>query len=102
MVIAAARDMRVWASELHKIATLGADAADLLLLRLTAFNLDPDEVCQTAPDTCKGLRRVCAICDNRTLCARDFSRDPAGSEWKQYCPNTGTLMALDALPWRAE
>ena len=52
---------------------------------------------RTVPETYQVLRRVCAICDNRTDCARDFTRNPSGSEWKEYCTNTGTLVLLDAL-----
>lgn len=91
------REMRLSASELYKLATLGPDQTDLLLLRMTARNLDPEEICQTVPETCQVLRWVCAICDHRTACARDFTHNPGGSEWKEYCPNAGTLMILDAL-----
>jgi hypothetical protein len=99
-----ARDLHVSASELHKLTRSGPDAADLLLLRMTALDLDPEEISETGPQTWRALQRVCAICESRTVCARDFTRNPAGSEWKEYCPNTGTLMALDASPWssRAE
>jgi hypothetical protein len=73
------RDMRLSAAELHKLTRFGPDQTDLLLLRMTAVNLDLEEVRQTVPETCE-------------------------SEWKEYCPNTGALMVLDALTWapRAE
>jgi hypothetical protein len=98
------RQMRRAAAELHKLATLGADQAEVYLLRMTALDLDADEVCQTVPETCQVLRRVCALCENRAACARDFVRNPTASQWQDYCPNTGTLMVLKALPWvsRAE
>ena len=86
------RDMRLCASELHKLSTLGPSQTDLLLLRMTALNLDVEEVCRTVPETYQVLRRV-----YRTDCARDFTRNPSGSEWKEYCTNTGTLVLLDAL-----
>ena len=60
------RDMRLCASELHKLSTLGPSQTDLPLLRMTALNLDVEEVCRTVPETYQVLRRVCAICDNRT------------------------------------
>ena len=91
------REMRLCSSELHKLSTLGPGQADLLLLRMTALNLEVEEVSRTVPETYQVLRRVCAICDNRTNCARDFTRNPSGSEWKKYCPNTGTLVFFDAL-----
>jgi hypothetical protein len=98
------RDLKLCASELHNLTTLGPEHTDLLLLRMTALDLDPEEVCQTVPETCQVLRRVCSICDNHAACARDFTRNPSGSEWKEYCPNTGTLTVLHDLPWasRAE
>ena len=30
-----------------------------------------------------------------------LARDSADPAWQDYCPNAATLMALNALPWRA-
>jgi len=96
-----ANDLGMSPSELQTLVNRGPDAADLLLRRMVALDLDRNEVCQTAPGTFKDLQRVCAMCESRKRCARDLGRNGAGSEWKDYCPNAATLIALDALPWAA-
>lgn len=94
-----ARDLRMSAAELRAVARRGPEAADLLLQRMTALDLDPTEVSQIGPETFRDLQRSCALCESKRRCARDLARDPANPAWKNYCPNNATLMALDALPW---
>lgn len=33
-------------------------------------------------------------CGSKKQCQRDLARDPENSVWQQYCPNEGTLVAL--------
>ena len=96
-----AKDIGVSPSELRKLATLGPDSADLLLRRMAALDLDRKEVSQTEPRTFQDLQRVCTMCDHHRRCRRDLARDSADPAWQDYCPNAATLMALNALPWRA-
>jgi hypothetical protein len=96
-----AKDIGVSVSELHKLASLGPEAADLLQCRMSALDLDPEEVSRTEPRTFQDLQRVCTLCDDHRRCARDLSRDSAIPAWKDYCPNAETLMALSAMPWAA-
>lgn len=94
-----ARDMRMSPAELRAVARRGPEAADLLLRRMAALDLDPTEVSQVGPETFRDLQRACALCENKRRCARDLARGPDLPAWKEYCPNNATLMALDALPW---
>ena len=94
-----ARDVGVSASELRALASLGPEAADLLLGRMAALDLDQNEGSRIEPQTFHDLQRVCTMCENHRRCGRDLARDSATSEWKEYCPNAATLMALNALPW---
>jgi hypothetical protein len=96
-----AEDVGVSPSELLRLAKSNADAADLLLGRMAALDLDRDEVLQTVPRTLQDLQRVCSLCTSRRRCARDLARRPIDPEWKNYCPNAGTLTALDTMPWAA-
>jgi hypothetical protein len=95
-----ARDLGVSVPQLHKLASLGPQSDDPLLRRIAALDLDIKEVTDLAPQTLRELQRTCALCANKRLCARDFTRN-AGSNpaWETYCPNAATLMALNALPW---
>lgn len=94
-----ARDMQMTPAELRAVAKQGPKAADLLLQRMAALDLDPNEVSQVNPETFRDLQRACALCESKRRCSRDLGRDPGKSEWQNYCPNTATLRALDALPW---
>lgn len=96
-----AKDVGVSASELRMLARLGPEAADLLLKRLAALGLDPNEVSRTERQTFQDLQRLCAMCESHRRCARDLARDSADPAWKDYCPNAATLIALNALPWPA-
>ena len=96
-----AKDVGVSASELRTLARFGPEAADLLLRRMAALDLDRNEVARTEPGTFQDLQRVCTMCESHRRCARDFARDSANPEWKDYCPNAATLIALSALPWAA-
>src|SRR3974390_1930777 len=95
-----ARDLGVSVPELHKLASLGPQSADLLLRRMAALDLDIKEVTEIAPQTLRELQRTCSLCANKKLCARDLAREPVNNPaWESYCPNAATLMALNALPW---
>ena len=96
-----AKDIGLSSSELRRLANLGPDSADLLLRRMAALDLDRKEVSQTEPRTFRDLQRVCTMCNHHRRCGRDVARDSADPAWKDYCPNAATLMALNALPWRA-
>lgn len=94
-----ARDMQMSPAELRAVVRRGPNAADLLLKRMAALDLDPSEVSQVAPETFRDLQRSCALCESKRRCSRDIASNPAKPEWKDYCPNAATLMALDAMPW---
>jgi hypothetical protein len=94
-----AKDVGVSASELRTLATFGPEAADLLLRRMTALDLDRNEITRIEPQTFQDMQRVCIMCEHHRQCARDFARDSTSGAWKEYCPNAATLIALNALPW---
>lgn len=96
-----ARDIGMSASELRRIAALGPDSADPLLCRMAALDLDRKEVSQTESRTFQDLQRVCTMCNSKRRCKRDLAHDSDDPVWQDYCPNAATLMALNALPWRA-
>jgi hypothetical protein len=96
-----AKDVGLSAAELRKLVSRGPEAANLLLRRMAALDLDRNEVSRTEPRTFQDLQRVCTMCETRRQCARDLARDSANTAWQSYCPNAATLMALDALPWAA-
>jgi uncharacterized protein YjiS (DUF1127 family) len=94
-----ANDAGVSPAEIHKLVSRGSDAADLLLRRMVALDLDRNEVSRTESQTFQELKKNCALCDSRRRCVRDLTHDSSDPIWEQYCPNAGTLLALNALPW---
>ena len=94
-----AKDVGVSATELRTLARFGPKSADLLLRRMAALDLDRSEVAQAEPATLQDLQRVCTMCESHRRCARDFAHQSVNPEWKDYCPNAATLIALSALPW---
>jgi len=94
-----ARDLGLPVSELRKVASYDPEAADLLVRRMVALNLDRDEVAATAPSTLHDLQRLCTLCKSHRQCARDLGRDSTDKAWEEYCPNVAALKLLDSLPW---
>ncbi len=94
-----ARDVRMSPADLRAVAKQGPGAANLLLERMAALDLDPAEVAQVGPQTFRDLQRVCSLCESKRRCAQDLAHDAAAPQWQDYCPNAQTLMALDVLPW---
>ena len=97
-----ARDLGMSTDEFHKLVSRGPEAANLLLRRMAALDLDRDKVSQLEPQTFHDLQKNCALCDSRRQCVGDLARDPSGPAWQNYCPNVDTLMALNALPWMSQ
>ena len=96
-----ARDVRMSVSELRALAKKGPEAADLLLRRMAALDLDPKEVAWLEPAAFRDMQRVCTLCKSHRRCAWDFARRAPVSTWERYCPNTSTLEALNGMPWTA-
>jgi hypothetical protein len=94
-----AGDLGVSATELKAVARQGPEAADLLLRRMAALDLDSREVADVERPTFLDLQRVCTMCEAKRRCARDLSRNPNDAAWEDYCPNVATLKMLSALPW---
>ena len=94
-----AQDAGVSVAEFRKLSSLGPEGADLLLRRMEAIDLDPKEVSQTERRTLQDLQRVCAMCESHRRCARDLAHDSENPVWEDYCPNSATLKALNAMPW---
>lgn len=96
-----AADLGISPSELYRLVRSDSRSAELLKARMAALNLDCKEVAQLMPETLHDLQRLCTLCNRHKRCARDLGSDPLNPKWKNYCPNVGTLMAIDAMPWAA-
>lgn len=94
-----ARDVGLAPYELRQLISLGEEGADLLLKRMAVLDLDKDEVSRTERRTFQDMQRVCTMCESRRFCTRELANNPDSSEWKDYCLNAASLIALSTLPW---
>ncbi len=91
-----ANDVGLSPSELRRMAKLGPNAAKQLLDRMTALRLDPEVIAKTEPITMRDMQRLCSACASKKQCQRDLILDRDDPVWRQYCPNAGTLGALQS------
>ena len=73
-------------------------AFSLLLKRMEALQLKPDEVMRIEPGVFWDLVSGCAKCVSADKCERNL-RSAGTHDWQSYCSNASTLRALVALPW---
>ncbi len=89
-----ARDTSVGVGDLRVLAGKWPNSADLVGRRMAALGLDAADIDAAEPATMRDLQRVCSMCDNKRVCEHDLDRSPASADWREYCPNAGTLDAL--------
>ena len=84
----------------HVVVDFGSGAFDLLLMRMEALQLEPDEVRRIEPAVFAELSGACAKCQSKDACEQDLGSAGAVEHKSEgYCPNAATLSALAALPW---
>jgi hypothetical protein len=75
-------------------------ASQLLLTRMEALHVNPDEVRRIESDVFTDLAEACANCDSKRRCEQDLaSARTLGHDWESHCANAATLSALSELPW---
>ena len=87
----------------HVVADFGSGAFDLLLMRMEALQLEPDEVRRIVSGVFAELAGACTKCKSKDTCEQDLR--PAGAVGlglQRHCQNAATLRALVALPWFGE
>jgi hypothetical protein len=90
-----AQDIGTSVGELRALASKWPDsAADLLARRLRAQNLDSATLSATHPAVARDLSRLCSLCEDKPQCLRDLRQRSDSAVWQSYCPNAGTLTAL--------
>jgi hypothetical protein len=87
-----ARDIRMSASEFRAAASRGPKSADLLMRRMAALDLDPNEVGRIEPAAFRDLQRVCTLCNSR--------RAAQGILRATLQPQPGIVTARTAIRWR--
>jgi Family of unknown function (DUF6455) len=84
----------------HVVADFRSGAFNLLLMRMEALQLDPDEVRRIEARVFAEFARACANCESKGRCEQDLgSAGAVEHDSEGYCPNAETLSALATLPW---
>jgi hypothetical protein len=91
-----ARDVGLSSSDLRHMAELAPDAAQQLLDRLAVLHLDADILAKREPSTMRDMQRLCSSCVSKKRCQLDLMLVPNDPAWRQYCPNAGTLDAVQS------
>ena len=91
-----ARDVGLSPGDLRQMAELGPDAAQQLLERMAVLHLDAEALAKRDPSTMRDLQRLCSACVSKKRCQRDLMLTPDDPHWRQYCPNAGTLDAVQS------
>jgi hypothetical protein len=91
-----AHDIGLPPNDLRRIASLGPDAAKLLLDRMRALRLNAKAIEDSEPGTMRDLQRLCSSCTKKKRCRRDLMQDSGDRGWCEYCPSTGTLAMLQS------
>jgi uncharacterized protein YjiS (DUF1127 family) len=91
-----ARDAGLSPNDLRRMAKLGPDAAKYVLERMTALHLDAEAIAKNEPATMRDLQRLCSTCASKKQCQFDLLLVPDDPNWWRYCPNAGTLAALQS------
>jgi hypothetical protein len=90
-----AREAGTSVPELRALAGKWPDSSeDLLASRLRALELDPTTLSATHPAVMRDLSRLCTLCRDKPQCRHDLEQRPDSAVWQSYCPNKGTLTAL--------
>ena len=92
-----AHDVGLSVPGLHAITEGNPDAAELLPRRMSALDLDPEELARSMPEIGRDLQRVCSSCESYGRCLRDLDRNPEGAVWTDYCPNASMLQELQLM-----
>lgn len=87
-----AQDLGLSSDELQRLAAGEPDAARLLYQRLELIGLTRADIEKAG--AARDMERTCALCDARGACEHDMAERPQSEAWKAYCPNEGTLAAL--------
>ena len=93
-----AEDLKLSPSELRALASKGADAAKELPCLLDALRISIRALADREPLVLRDLQRVCTMCNQKRLCNREVLSGTASANYRHYCPNAGTLDALNCDP----
>jgi hypothetical protein len=91
---AIAKDVGASANELRALAGKWPDSADLLARRMAMLQLDPAPIWNSQSAVARDLQKTCSLCADKVRCEHDLQNGLINPDWRRYCANSSTLMAL--------
>lgn len=82
--------------QLRDIADRAYLTTNLMPLRMTLLQLDPDELAHSDPKRYRELEACCKLCEDKARCTWDIAHDAADPRWQEYCPNAAKFRAMQA------
>lgn len=89
-----ASELSVSPDDLNQLVRKGPHAADELPQMLKALGIDQEALARTQPLVLRDMERVCALCQQKGECIRDFAAGTAAEHYQEYCPNAPTIDVL--------
>lgn len=90
-----ARDLDIAPQRLAAAAE-APGTSEQLTARLRALQLDPIRIGARHPGVLRDMQLGCGFCSSRSRCGRDLEDGAEDPAWRDYCPNSHTLLALQA------
>jgi hypothetical protein len=93
-----AHDLHISPAELEILAARGRQGADELPQMLKVLGLDENAVLRKEPGVLQDMRRVCALCVEKSRCNRELEAGTAAEHHRDYCANAYTIDTLGMKP----
>lgn len=93
-----AHDLRISPAELETLVARGRHGADELPQMLKALGIDENAVKREEPGVLNDMRRVCALCIEKSRCNSELEAGTAALHHREYCANTYTIDSLGMKP----
>jgi hypothetical protein len=90
-----AHDLRISPAELETLVARGPQGAAELPQMLKALGIDEDAIKREEPGVLHDMRRVCALCIEKSRCNRELKAGTATLHHREYCANTYTIDSLE-------
>ncbi len=90
-----ARELGITPEDLDTFVGKGAKAVDELPKLLKALGIDETALARNQPLVLRDMQRVCAACQQKHRCSRDFKAGTTAEHFDDYCLNASTIDALD-------
>jgi hypothetical protein len=88
------RDLRIASADLDAFIRRGPHAADQLPKVLKDLGIEEASLAHSEAAVLRDMQRVCVLCERKTQCNNDLEIGASARNYKDYCLNAPTMIAL--------